>query len=88
MSVTIDYSTWSGDAFAYMDCLYIRSEYRGSGIGWAFVNNLQQFAAHHQCVEIQWQTPPDNQLGIEFYRRIGASKKLKVRFYIDVDSNL
>jgi len=30
---------------------------------------------------IQWQTPKDNQLAIEFYQQLGAIKKEKQRFF-------
>lgn len=85
MSVTIDYSTWGGEAFAYMDCLYLRTAYRGNGIGRTFIETLRQFAQTRGCTESQWHTPPHNELGLKFYRSIGAQEKTKIRYFLATD---
>ncbi len=83
MTATIDHSTWNAAPFVYMDCLYLREAYRSRGLGRRLMNELTTFARAHGCREIQWHTPPDNMLGIRFYRRIGATEKAKVRFFLD-----
>jgi ribosomal protein S18 acetylase RimI-like enzyme len=85
MTVTIDFATWSAEPFAYMDCLYLRETYRGRGIGRVFLDRLREFAAARQCGWAEWQTPPYNELGIGFYRRMGATAKPKVRFHYDTE---
>lgn len=80
LSATIDYSTWSAAPFVYMDCLYLSAALRGHGIGKQLMKTLIEFAEQQQCTEIQWQTPPDNQLGIGFYQHIGAASLSKIRF--------
>jgi ribosomal protein S18 acetylase RimI-like enzyme len=84
MTVTIDYATWSAKPFAYMDCLYLREPYRGMGLGRAFLDRLREFAIAHRCGWAEWQTPEDNELGVGFYRRMGARAKPKLRFDYDV----
>ncbi|WP_238947036.1 GNAT family N-acetyltransferase [Saliniramus fredricksonii] len=84
MTATIDCSTWNASPFIYMDCLYLRERYRGLGLGRILVQELAAFARGRGCAQIQWHTPPDNALGIGFYRRIGASQLPKVRFFLDV----
>jgi ribosomal protein S18 acetylase RimI-like enzyme len=84
MTVTIDYATWSAERFAYMDCLYLRQPYRGVGLGRTFLDLLEQFAIEHRCGWAEWQTPPDNDLGIGFYRHMGVRAKAKLRFFLDV----
>ena len=84
MTVTIDYATWSAEPFAYMDCLYLREPYRGMGLGRAFLETLRAFAVAHRCGWAEWQTPPDNALGVGFYQRMGARAKAKMRFNYDV----
>lgn len=84
MTATIDFATWTGRLFAYMDCLYLKPEARGQGLGRQFMAILTDFARARDCSEIQWQTPPDNELGIGFYRRIGAGEKSKARFFLPV----
>lgn len=83
MTVTIDHSTLNAAPFAYLDCLYLRPQARGYGLGRRFMRLLQSFARAHGCEEIQWQTPTHNELGIGFYRRIGASESRKVRFFLE-----
>ncbi|BET98877.1 GNAT family N-acetyltransferase [Xenorhabdus taiwanensis] len=80
LSATIDYSTWSAAPFVYMDCLYLTADLRRQGIGRQLMNTLIDFAKQQQCAEIQWQTPPDNQLGVGFYQHIGAASLTKIRF--------
>jgi len=85
MTATVDYATWSAEPFAYMDCLYLREPYRGMGLGHMFLERLREFSVAHRCGWAEWQTPPDNELGIGFYVRMGAKAKPKVRFQYDVE---
>jgi ribosomal protein S18 acetylase RimI-like enzyme len=84
MTATVDYATWRAEPFASMDCLYLREPYRGMGLGRAFVDRLREFSAAHRCGWAEWQTPADNELGVGFYRRMGARAKPKLRFHYDV----
>jgi ribosomal protein S18 acetylase RimI-like enzyme len=85
MTATVDFATWSAQPFVHMDCLYLREPYRGAGIGRAFIDCLRQLAMAHRCAWAEWQTPADNELGIGFYRRIGARAKPKLRFSYDIE---
>jgi ribosomal protein S18 acetylase RimI-like enzyme len=81
MTATIDYATWTGQPFVYMDCLYLRADSRGQGIGRNLIQTLQAFSREQNCVEIQWHTPPNNDIGLSFYRSLYATEKPKVRFF-------
>ncbi|WP_259066062.1 GNAT family N-acetyltransferase [Mucilaginibacter sp. X4EP1] len=83
-SFTYDYSTWDAAFFIYMDCLYIRSSFRGTGIGSVILGKLKALAAEKQCVNVQWQTPEFNAPAIAFYKKNGALSKDKVRFTLPV----
>lgn len=83
-SYTFDFSTWDAATFMYMDCLYLEEDVRGFGIGEALIEKLKQIAADKNCINIQWQTPEFNERAIKFYRRIGATGKDKVRFFLDL----
>lgn len=84
MTATIDYSTWSARPFVYLDCLYLEPQARGQGLGRRAMAVLEAFAIEQGCAEIQWQTPPDNDLGLGFYRAIGARELPKARFTLPV----
>lgn len=86
MSATVDYSTWNAAPFMYLDCLYLTDAARGCGLGSKMIDTLDQFAAARGIPEIQWQTPPDNALGLGFYRHIGARELPKQRFTRSVPS--
>ena len=83
-SFTYDYSTWDAAFFIYMDCLYIRSSFRGLGIGSVILAKLRAQASAQQCVNVQWQTPDFNAPAIAFYKKNGALSKDKVRFTLPV----
>jgi GNAT superfamily N-acetyltransferase len=80
MSATVDYSTWNAAPFMYLDCLYLTDAARGCGFGIKLMQTLDTFAAARGIPAIQWQTPPDNALGLGFYRHIGATELPKQRF--------
>lgn len=83
-SYTFDTSTWDAKSFLYLDCLYLEPEYRGQKIGDKVFEKLVAIAKENDCVNIQWQTPSFNETAIRFYKRIGATGKEKVRFFITV----
>lgn len=81
MTATREFATWPASFFIYMDCLYLREPYRGLGFGRRLLDVLTTFSQQHGCSLIEWQTPPDNKVGIGFYERIGAVARDKKRFF-------
>lgn len=81
MSVIQQFSTWDMHWYLYLDCLYLNEETRGHGIGLTLMQQLKAFAKEKMIKTIQWQTPIDNMLAIEFYLKLGAIKKEKQRFF-------
>jgi len=86
MTVVVDFATWAARPFAYMDCLFLRDHARGRGLGRRLIDELRNFMRQHDCETAEWHTPPHNELGISFYRRIGARELVKVRFFLELDS--
>ena len=86
MTATIDYATWPAEFFLHMDCLYLSERFRGRGLGKGLIGKLKEFARERKIELIQWQTPTHNDLGIQFYERIGARSKDKKRYFLDVRS--
>jgi GNAT superfamily N-acetyltransferase len=82
-TATLEYSTWDAAEFLHMDCLYLKLEARGQGLGVKLVHEVAKLAKEKNCVNVQWQTPDWNTRAMDFYNRLGASSKNKVRFFLD-----
>ena len=76
------YATWDAAEYLYMDCLYLTEETRGQGIGEQLIRRIQEEAQALNCTHVQWQTPDFNDRAIKFYKRIGATEKVKIRFFL------
>lgn len=83
-SATVDFSTWTGQPFLYLDCLFVQDRCRGLGVGARLLAAVRAHAAERNLAEIQWQTPDWNKDAIRFYRREGASFLPKARFSLSV----
>jgi ribosomal protein S18 acetylase RimI-like enzyme len=77
-----EFSTWDAEFYTHMDCLFLRSNARGNGIGEALVNEIKKYSTESNVSLIQWQTPVFNERAIKFYYRIGATSKEKLRMYL------
>ena len=75
------FSTWDAAYYVYLDCLYLREEIRGQGIGKKLMEKVKMYADREQCSHVQWQTPSFNKPAIEFYKGLGAYSKTKERFF-------
>lgn len=84
LSATIDYATWSAEPFIYLDCLFIKEEFRRYGLGRQFISILTDFARSNHISRIEWQTPLSNEGAIHFYEAIGAHFLAKARFSLTV----
>ncbi|GCE29881.1 N-acetyltransferase [Dictyobacter alpinus] len=85
-TATEEFSTWDADAFLHMDCLYLREEVRGAGLGRRLIREIASLALQLGCVNVQWQTPLWNAHAISFYQHLGAEGKQKVRFFFAADA--
>lgn len=83
-TATIDFSTWSGRKYAYMDCLFVRGGKRGLGVGALLFEEIVAFARTLGLCEVQWQTPAWNVDAARFYRRMAAMSAEKLRFTLAV----
>lgn len=80
-TATQEFSTWDAALFLHMDCLYLREEVRGCGLGRLLVREITHLALQLGCTNIQWQTPTWNEHAIRFYQHLGAKSMQKVRFF-------
>lgn len=77
------FSTWDACFYLYMDCLFLREEMRGFGLGERIVERIKVEAEKLNCNLIQWQTPDFNVPAIKFYRHLNAIPENKVRFFLE-----
>lgn len=75
------YSTWDADHYVYLDCIYLKEESRGQGIGSKLMQLVKAYAEQQNCFQVQWQTPDFNHKAIKFYHNLGAVSKTKERFF-------
>ncbi|WP_350349554.1 GNAT family N-acetyltransferase [Agromyces sp. G08B096] len=77
-------STWAAGEYLHLDCLYLRPEARGRGVGQRLVDAAVDLAAAQGLGELQWQTPEWNVDAIRFYDRLDAASSGKRRYRLDV----
>jgi GNAT superfamily N-acetyltransferase len=68
----LTYSTWEGRYGIYLEDLYVRSNFRGQGIGTALLNKLAQVCQENDYTRFQWSVLDWNAKAIEVYRNVGA----------------
>ena len=83
-----EFSTWEADYYFHMDCLFLRAPARNHGIGLAMIHKIALHANELKIKWMQWQTPELNTRAIQFYHRLGAHSKKKLRMYLDLDKFL
>ena len=86
ITYTFDFSTWDASKFLYMDCLFIKTSFRGHGIGEEIMKRLSRLAKQCKCINMQWQTPHLNERAINFYKSKGGIGNAKIRFVLSLAS--
>ena len=79
-SATRDFSTLERAPYLHMDCLYVREAWRNRAIGRRLWERVCHHAMELGCGMVQWQTPSWNEDAARFYRRLGASESVKLRY--------
>lgn len=67
-----NYSTFLGRAGFYLEDIYIKSEYRGKGIGKEIFKVLGKIAYERGCKRMEWSCLNWNEPSIKFYKSLGA----------------
>jgi GNAT superfamily N-acetyltransferase len=65
------YFTWTGKGM-YIDDLYVKPEFRGTGIGKLLMNRIIELATESKCHKLRWQVSFWNKPAIAFYEKLGA----------------
>jgi len=67
-----NFSTFVGRRGIYLEDLFVRSQFRGSGCGAALLRRLAQIALERNCGRLEWSVLDWNQRAIDFYKSLGA----------------
>ena len=67
-----NYSTFLGRRGLYLEDLFVRPAYRGSGCGAALLRHLAKIAVDRKCGRFEWSVLDWNQRAIDFYKSLGA----------------
>lgn len=67
-----NFSTFLGRAGIYLEDLFVKPEFRGSGYGKALLSELARIAVKRGCKRLEWTVLNWNKLAIDFYKSIHA----------------
>jgi GNAT superfamily N-acetyltransferase len=67
-----NFSTFLGRAGIYLEDLYVRPEFRGSGVGKALLKKLGAITVERGCGRLEWSCLDWNKKSIDFYLSLGA----------------
>jgi len=66
------YSTFKGSAGIFLEDLFVRTQFRGKGIGKALLAEVARIARDEKCYGVRWEVLDWNQPAIDFYKSLGA----------------
>ncbi len=66
------YSTFIGRAGLFLEDLFVRTQFRGKGIGKSLLAQVARIARDEHCYGLRWEVLDWNQPAIDFYLSLGA----------------
>ena len=67
-----NFSTFLGKRGLYLEDLFVRPAFRGSGLGQRLMATLARIAVQRGCGRFEWSVLDWNEPAIGFYRKLGA----------------
>lgn len=67
-----NFSTFLGKPGIYLEDLFVRPEFRGTGLGKAMLSHLAGLAKERGCGRLEWWVLDWNEPAIGFYKGLGA----------------
>jgi GNAT superfamily N-acetyltransferase len=66
------YSTVKGSTGIFLEDLFVRTQFRGKGIGKALLAQIAKIAQDEKCYDVRWVVLDWNQPAIDFYQSLGG----------------
>lgn len=66
------FSTWECRQGVWLEDLYVREPYRGSGVGGALLSRVAAIALERGCARLEWSALDWNRPALDFYAKLGA----------------
>lgn len=76
-----NFSTFTGKAGIYLEDIYVKPEYRGTGYGKALLSGVAKQAVEKDCPRVEWACLNWNKPSISFYESLGAKHMDEWRTY-------
>jgi GNAT superfamily N-acetyltransferase len=67
-----NFSTFLGRPGIYLEDLYVKSDFRGNGMGRKLLQYIATLAKERQCGRVEWSVLDWNEPSIKFYQSLGA----------------
>jgi GNAT superfamily N-acetyltransferase len=67
-----NFSTFLGRPGIYIEDLFVKSEYRGKGLGKAMLTRIAAIAVERGCGRLEWACLDWNEPSIKFYKSLGG----------------
>lgn len=67
-----NFSTFQGRRGLHLEDLYVRSDFRGQGVGTALLGFVARLAVSRACGRLEWSVLDWNRRAIDFYAGMGA----------------
>lgn len=67
-----NFSSFRGERGLYLEDIYIRNEYRRSGLGLEMIKQIARTAAEHGFERIDFMVLDWNEAAVRFYKKLGA----------------
>ncbi|WP_249009911.1 GNAT family N-acetyltransferase [Conexibacter sp. DBS9H8] len=68
------FSTWEGRPGIWLEDLYVRPAYRGTGLGAALFSHLARLVIAREGARLEWVALDWNTPALDFYERFGARR--------------
>ena len=68
------FSTFIGRAGIWLEDVYVRSEFRGRGLGRGLIEAVAKIGAERNCGRYEWTALNWNKHALDFYDRLGAKR--------------